>query len=78
MAGVFGSSTLSGLFNRETQSDGDGGFKAFDSKSIQGSGGTLGAPTLGQQLQQINDVQQRQVIDLAHALQQVGINEMQA
>jgi hypothetical protein len=75
--GVFGSSTLSGLFNRETQGD-DGGFKAFDSKSIQGSGGTLGAPTLGQQLQQINDVQQRQVIDLAHALQQVGINGMQA
>jgi len=75
--GVFGSSTLSGLFNRETGSE-DGGFKAFDGKSIKGLGAGLGAPTLGQQLQQINDVQQRQVIDLAQALQQVGINEMQA
>ncbi|MGU9859262.1 Ig-like domain-containing protein [Pseudomonas sp. LF245] len=75
--GVFGSSTLSGLFNRETHGD-DGGFKAFDGKSIKGLGAGLGAPTLGQQLQQINDVQQRQVIDLAQALQQVGINEMQA
>ena len=34
--------------------------------------------TLGQQLQQIKDVEQRQVIDLAKALQQVGISEMQA
>ena len=75
--GVFGSSTLSGLFNRETGGE-DGGFKAFDGKSIKGLGAGLGAPTLGQQLQQINDVQQRQVIDLAQALQQVGINEMQA
>ena len=75
--GVFGSSTLSGLFNRETGGE-DGGFKAFDGKSIKGLGAGLGAPTLGQQLQQINDVQQRQVIDLAQALQQAGINEMQA
>jgi len=82
--GVFGSSTLSGLFNRES-GGGDSGLKAFDSRAIQGGGdaaqglrGMFGAPTLGQQLQQIKDVEQRQVIDLAKALQQVGISEMQA
>ncbi len=82
--GVFGSSTLSGLFNRES-GGGDSGFKAFDSRAIQGGGdtahglrGVFGAPTLGQQLQQIKDLEQRQVIDLAQALQQVGISEMQA
>jgi len=82
--GVFGSSTLSGLFNRDN-SGSDSGFKAFDSKSIKGGGdpaqglrGVFGAPTLGQQLQQINDREHRQVIDLAQALQQVGISEMQA
>ncbi|UHG98215.1 Ig-like domain-containing protein [Pseudomonas sp. 7-41] len=82
--GVFGSSTLSGLFNRES-GGGDSGLKAFDGRAIQGGGdaaqglrGAFGAPTLGQQLQQIKDVEQRQVIDLAKALQQVGISEMQA
>nr|WP_256350992.1 Ig-like domain-containing protein [Pseudomonas veronii] len=82
--GVFGSSTLSGLFNRES-GGGDSGLKAFDSRAIQGGGdaaqglrGVFGAPTLGQQLQQIKDVEQRQVIDLAKALQQDGISEMQA
>ncbi|SDZ69168.1 Ig-like domain-containing protein [Pseudomonas salomonii] len=82
--GVFGSSTLSSLFNRETGAD-DSALKAFDSQSIKGQGdpahglrGVFGAPTLGQQLQQIKDTEQRQVIDLAHALQQVGISEMQA
>ena len=82
--GVFGSSTLSGLFNRES-SGGDSGINAFDGRAVQGGGnaaqglrGVFGAPTLGQQLQQIKDVEQRQVIDLAQALQQVGISEMQA
>jgi hypothetical protein len=82
--GVFGSSTLSGLFNRES-GGGDSGLKAFDGRAIQGGGdaaqglrGGFGAPTLGQQLQQIKDVEQRQVMDLAQALQQVGISEMQA
>ena len=75
---------MSGLFNRES-GGGDSGLKAFDSRAIQGGGdaaqglrGVFGAPTLGQQLQQIKDVEQRQVIDLAKALQQVGISEMQA
>ncbi|WLH52163.1 Ig-like domain-containing protein [Pseudomonas tolaasii] len=82
--GVFGSSTLSGLFNRET-GGGDSDLNAFDNRSIKGQGdpahgprGVFGAPTLGQQLQQIKDTEHRQVTDLAHALQQVGISEMQA
>lgn len=81
--GVFGASTLSTLFNRESADDSD--FKAFESKSIKGVSdpahglrGVFGAPTLGQQLQQIKDTEQRQVVDLAQALQQVGISEMQA
>ncbi len=82
--GVFGSSTLSGLFNRDTGGS-DSGFKAFDNQSIKSGGdaaqglrGVFGAPTLGQQLQQINERERHQVMDLAHALQQVGISEMQA
>ena len=81
--GIFGASTLSTLFNRDSADD--SGFNAFESKSIkgvsdpaQGLRGVFGAPTLGQQLQQIKDTEQRQVVDLAHALQQVGISEMQA
>ncbi|KAB0564902.1 DUF4347 domain-containing protein [Pseudomonas palleroniana] len=82
--GVFGSSTLSSLFSHETHGD-DSTLKAFDSKPINGQGdpaqglrGVFGAPSLGQQLQQLKDTEQRQVMDLAHALQQVGISEMQA
>ena len=82
--GVFGSSTLSSLFNRETHGD-DSPLKASDNQSIKGPGdpvqgarGMFGAPSLGQQLQQLKDTEQRQVMDLAHALQQVGISEMQA
>ncbi|KWU49589.1 glycosyl hydrolase [Pseudomonas palleroniana] len=82
--GIFGSSTLSSLFSHETHGD-DSTLKAFDSKPINGQGdpaqglrGVFGAPSLGQQLQQLKDTEQRQVMDLAHALQQVGISEMQA
>ncbi|MGB3124235.1 MAG: Ig-like domain-containing protein [Pseudomonas sp.] len=82
--GVFGSSTLSSLFNRETGGE-NSSLNAFDNKPIKGQGdpaqglrGVFGAPTLGQQLQQLKDTEQRQVIDLAKALQQVGISEMQA
>ncbi|NVZ52365.1 DUF4347 domain-containing protein [Pseudomonas sp. B6002] len=81
--GIFGASTLSTLFIRDSADD--SGFKAFESKSIKGVSdpahgmrSVVGAPTLGQQLQQIKDTEQRQVVDLAHALQQVGISEMQA
>jgi hypothetical protein len=81
--GVFGSSTLSNLFNQDTVSEGDS-LNAFGNHSIrmgdvsQGLRGVFGAPSLGQQLQQIKDTEQRQVESLAAALQQVGISEMQA
>ncbi|MBB3243217.1 hypothetical protein FHW68_004785 [Pseudomonas sp. Tn43] len=81
--GVFGSSTLSSLFNQDTVSEGDS-LNAFGNNSIrmgdvsQGLRGVFGAPSLGQQLQQIKDTEQRQVESLAAALQQVGISEMQA
>lgn len=81
---MFGTSTFSSLFNRETGGDGSS-LKSFDSHSIKGQGdpaqglrGVFGAPTLGQQLQQLKDIEHRQVMDLAQALQQVGISEMQA
>nr|WP_232434395.1 Ig-like domain-containing protein [Pseudomonas fuscovaginae] len=77
--GVFGSSTVSGLFNRESASGENGGAKAFErqgSKSLgdpaQGLRGIFGAPTLGQQLQQIKDAEQKQLHELAWALEQVG------
>ncbi|EJM12321.1 BNR/Asp-box repeat protein [Pseudomonas sp. GM18] len=81
--GVFGSSTLSSLFNQNTSSEGDS-LNTFGNQSIkagdasQGLRGVFGAPTLGQQLQQLKDTEQRQVDSLAAALQQVGISEMQA
>jgi hypothetical protein len=81
--GVFGSSTLSSLFNQDTSSEGDS-LNTFGNQSIragdvsQGLRGVFGAPSLGQQLQQLKDTEQRQVDSLAAALQQVGISEMQA
>ncbi|MGF6404750.1 hypothetical protein ABH908_000563 [Pseudomonas frederiksbergensis] len=81
--GVFGSSTLSSLFNQATSSEGDS-LNTFGNQSIragdvsQGLRGVFGAPSLGQQLQQLKDTEQRQVDSLAAALQQVGISEMQA
>ena len=81
--GVFGSSTLSSLFNQNTSSEGDS-LNTFGNQSIkagdasQGLRGVFGAPTLGQQLQQLKDTEQRQVDSLAAALRQVGISEMQA
>jgi hypothetical protein len=81
--GVFGSSTLSSLFNQDTSSEGDS-LNTFGNQSIragdvsQGLRGVFGAPSLGQQLQQLKDTEQRQVESLAAALQQVGISEMQA
>ena len=44
----------------------------------QGLRGVFGAPTLGQQLQQIKDSEQHRVDNLAAALQQVGISEIPA
>jgi len=81
--GVFGSSTLSSLFNQDSSTERDS-LNAFGSQSIkggdisQGLRGVFGAPTLGQQLQQIKDSEQHRVDNLAAALQQVGISEMPA
>ncbi|MBV7495498.1 glycosyl hydrolase, partial [Pseudomonas sp. PDM24] len=81
--GVFGSSTLSNLFNQDTGSEGES-LNAFGNNSIrmgdasQGLRGVFGAPSLGQQLQQLKDTEQRQIESLAAALHQVGISEMQA
>ena len=81
--GVFGSSTLSSLFHQDSAAERDS-LNAFDRHSItggdisQGLRGVFGVPTLGQQLQQIKDSEQHRVDNLAAALQQVGISEMQA
>ncbi|SEH91341.1 protein of unknown function [Pseudomonas asplenii] len=83
--GVFGSSTVAGLFSRESSSSDNAGAKAFDrqgSKSLgdasQGLRGIFGAPTLGQQLQQLKDNEQKQLHQLAWALNEVGISEIPA
>jgi hypothetical protein len=81
--GVFGTSTLSSLFNQDSGNERDS-LNSFGSHSIkagdvaQGLRGVFGAPSLVQQLQQLKDTEQRQVDSLAAALRQVGISEMQA
>ena len=81
--GVFGSSTVAGLFSQDFGSEGES-MDTFGSQSMQGGDvsqglrGMFGAPTLGQQLQQLKDTEQRQVDGLAMALQQVGISQVQA
>ncbi|MGU3348399.1 Ig-like domain-containing protein [Pseudomonas monsensis] len=81
--GVFGTSTLSSLFNQDSAADRDS-LTAFGSQSLkagdvsQGLRGVFGAPTLGQQLQELKDNEQHRVDNLAAALQQVGISEISA
>ncbi|WP_166217909.1 Ig-like domain-containing protein [Pseudomonas atagonensis] len=81
--GVFGSSTLASLFNQNSAAERDS-LNAFGSQSLkagdvsQGLRGVFGAPTLGQQLQQLKDTEQHRVDNLAAALQQVGISEIPA
>ncbi len=81
--GVFGSSTLSTLFSQDSASESES-MDAFGSQSMQGGDvsqglrGMFGAPTLGQQLQQLKDTEQHQVDSLATALRQVGISQVQA
>ncbi len=81
--GVFGSSTLASLFNQDSAAERDS-LNAFGSQSLkagdvsQGLRGVFGAPTLGQQLQQLKDTEQHRVDNLAAALQQVGISEISA
>ncbi|WP_178119528.1 Ig-like domain-containing protein [Pseudomonas sp. SCB32] len=73
-AGVFGNSTLSGLFNRDGFDDSTP-LKVFERRSAdidQGLRGIFGAPTLAQQLQQIQETEQQPMRDLAWALGQIA------
>ncbi|WP_430317600.1 DUF4347 domain-containing protein [Pseudomonas nitroreducens] len=73
-AGVFGSSTLAGIFDRNG-SDENSPLKAFDRRNgdiDQGIRGVFGAPSLAQQLEQIHESEQQPVRELAWALGQVA------
>ncbi|WP_052659165.1 DUF4347 domain-containing protein [Pseudomonas sp. LFM046] len=83
-ANVFGSSSLSGFFNKEVPQDGEE-MKLFDGKQWHGAGeggqghrGSSGAPTLTQQLQDMQEREHRQVRDLAMALGQIQADRPQA
>jgi VCBS repeat-containing protein len=71
--GVFGSSTLAGIFSSAVPESSSlqvfGGQSGSDTS--QGLRGVFGAPTLGQQLHELHDVEQRQVRELAMALGQM-------
>ncbi|WP_330115143.1 Ig-like domain-containing protein [Pseudomonas sp. JS3066] len=80
--GVFGTSSLSSFFDKDVPQDSEE-MKLFDGKQWKGgSGGSgqgiFGAPTLGQQLQDIKDNEQRQVRELAMALGQIQVDRPQA
>ncbi|MEE4815428.1 Ig-like domain-containing protein, partial [Pseudomonas alliivorans] len=77
---VFSSSTLSTLFSRDTSTA--GAFEGASSRSLSDSSQNIsagfGALTLGQQLQQITDIEQEKLRELAWALGEVGVSEAQA
>ncbi|POA65716.1 glycosyl hydrolase [Pseudomonas sp. GW531-T4] len=80
--GVFSQSTLSVLFGQDSTEDG-GSLKSFGDKPkagdlSQGGRGVFGAPSLTQQLQVMQDMEQRPIRDLAKAFEQAGISAMQA
>ncbi|WP_280362992.1 Ig-like domain-containing protein, partial [Pseudomonas sp. BN411] len=80
-ANVFGSSSLSSFFDKDVPQDSEE-MKLFDGKQWKGgSGGSgqgiFGAPTLGQQLQDMQDKEHRQVRDLAMALGQIQADRPQ-
>lgn len=81
--GVFGSSTLSGIFGKESAPEA-GQLKVFDGKtwgssdSSQGLRGVFGAPTLSQQLHDLHQAEQRQMRELAQALGQFETTTPQA
>ncbi|MDU8499757.1 Ig-like domain-containing protein, partial [Pseudomonas syringae] len=81
---VFGTSTLSTLFSRESATDSSttGAFGSAGSNGLRDSSQSIqagfGALTLGQQLQQITDNEQEKLRALAWALGEVGVSEVQA
>ncbi|MHA6194443.1 DUF4347 domain-containing protein [Pseudomonas wadenswilerensis] len=72
--GVFGSSTLSAVFSHDVPGVNEmsvfNGSQWRPADINQGLRGVFGAPTFGQQLQQINDADLRHVRELANALAQ--------
>ncbi|HDS1679051.1 TPA: DUF4347 domain-containing protein [Pseudomonas putida] len=72
--GVFGSSALASVFSHEVPGVSEmnvfNGSQWKQSDLNQGLRGVFGAPTFGQQLQQINETDQRHVRELAKALAQ--------
>ncbi|MDU9414091.1 Ig-like domain-containing protein [Pseudomonas sp. zfem005] len=69
--GVFGASTFSGLFSKDKPQESNE--KIFDKQRSNGQGGrSFGAPTLGQQLHEMKEAEQRQVRQLAQALGQAA------
>ncbi|WAJ36957.1 Ig-like domain-containing protein [Pseudomonas sp. GOM7] len=78
-ASVFGSSSFSGLFSKEVpQQSGDIQLRWGGSLGGNDLGAVTGAPTLGQQLQEIGASEQRQIRDLAWALGQLSAQMPQA
>jgi len=83
--GVFGSSTVSGIFGPDFMQEGEP-LEIFDGKqwrsnggdNSQGSRGAFGAPSLGQQLHDLKESEQREIRDLAWALGQMAEAKPQA
>ena len=83
--GVFGTSTISGVFGRDSVPD-VSPLNVFDGKQWNSSSknagegvrGIFGAPTLSQQLHQLKENEQRQIRELTLALVQIGASEAQA
>nr|WP_268870288.1 Ig-like domain-containing protein [Pseudomonas sp. P818] len=73
--GVFGTSSFSSMFSKDVPLESGGIQLRWGGSSSNGLGGgePLGAPTLGQQLQEIGDDEQRQIRDLAWALGQISL-----
>ena len=70
--GVFGSSSLSSIFDRELLPD-EEELEIFDREKA--GVGFLGAPTLGQQLNDLHESEHSQLRDLAAALQQIAATQ---
>ncbi|MBI6953441.1 Ig-like domain-containing protein [Pseudomonas sp. CCOS 191] len=82
-ANVFGASSLANIFDKTLPDDGGqyelSGGKPFRQGAEAGAGkGLTGAPTLGQQLQDFQEGEQRQARQLAQALGQVEVPVPQA
>ncbi|MGP0172268.1 Ig-like domain-containing protein [Pseudomonas sp. NCHU5208] len=78
-ASVFGSSSFSGLFSKEVpQQSSDIQLRWGGGLGGNDLGAVTGAPTLGQQLQEIGASEQRQIRDLAWALGQLSAPMPQA